>query len=132
MGAEAVEIKFWCRESTGFLMYLSLPALYHLPVRKVRKVFSLMHSSPERNAEAIEQTAEWLDKEVQTAQFAEQETAREYEMGYDPTVSPKSRSPTTAHQRQRNAELAEAVRRAQQDLIKVYRLRKEFNAERKI
>lgn len=131
MSAEAVEVKFWCRESKGFVMYLSLPLLYQLPAKKTRKVFNLMHSLPERNAEAIQKTAEWLDAEAQTAQFAAQETEREYEMEYDPTVSPKSRSPTKAHQRQRNAELADAVRRAQQDLKKVHRLQKEFNSERK-
>lgn len=132
MGAEAVEVKFWCRESEGFVMYLSLPLLYQLPAKKTRKVFGLMHSSPERNAEAIEQTAVWLDKEVQTAQIAALETAREYEMGYDATISPKSRSPTTLKQRKRNAKLAEAVRRAEQDLKTILRLQKEFISERKI
>ena len=132
MDDEKDYVRLRCFESVDFTMFLNLAGLYQLPLKKARKVFRLMHSSPERNAEAIEQTAVWLDKEVQTAQIAALETAREYEMGYDATINPESRSPTTAHQRQRNAALAEAVRRSQRDLKKVHRLQEAFRSERKI
>lgn len=132
MDAKAVEVKLWCRESEGFLMYFYLPWLYHLPVRKTRSVFRLMHSLPERNAEAIQKTADWLDEEAQTAQFVAERTEEAFHRGYDATIDPRSRKPATARQRRLNAELAEAVRRAQMDVKKVQKLQNLFNSERKI
>lgn len=131
MSGEKDYVRLRCFESVDFTMFLNLAGLYKLPAGKVRRIFRIMHSCPEGNAEAIQRTAEWLDAEVQTAQIAAQEAERAYQMGNDPTVSPKSRSPTTLNQRQRNAELAEAVRRSQMDLKKVQKLQKLFNSERK-
>lgn len=131
MSDEKDFVKLCCFESIDFAMYLNLPGLYKLPAGKARKIFALMHSCPEGNAEAIQRTAEWLDAEVQTAQFAAQEAERAYQMGYDPSVSPKSRSPTTADQRRLNVELAEAVRRAKLDYKNTLRLQNYFIQERK-
>lgn len=130
MSGEKDYVRLRCFESVDFTMFLNLPGLYKLPASKVRRIFRIMHSCPEGNAEAIKRTAEWLDAEVQTAQIAAQEAERAYQQGYDPAVSPKSRSPTTADQRQRNAELAEAVRRAKLDFKSITRLQNYFISER--
>lgn len=130
MDDEKDYVRLRCFESVDFTMFLNLAGLYQLPLKKARKVFRLMHSCPEGNAEAIQRTGEWLDKEVQTVQFAAQEAERAYQMGYDVTINPKNRSPATADRRRRNAELAEAVRRSQRDLKKVHRLQEAFRSER--
>lgn len=132
MSGEKDYVRLRCFESIDFTMYLNLSGLYQLPAGKARKIFALMHSCPEGNAEAIQRTAEWLNAEVQTAQFVAQEAERAYQLGYDPTVSPKSRSPTTADQRRLNAELAEADRRAKLDYKNIIRLQNYFNSERKL
>jgi hypothetical protein len=121
-----------CFESVDFTMFLNLAGLYQLPLKKARKVFRLMHSCPEGNAEAIQRTGEWLDEEAQTAQFVAERTEEAFHRGYDATIDPRSRKPATARQRRLNAGLAEAVRRAQMDVKKVQKLQNLFNSERKI
>ena len=130
MSGEKDYVRLRCFESVDFTMFLNLAGLYQLPASKVRKIFALMHSCPEGNAEAIRRTAEWLNTEVQTTLFVMQEAERAYQRDYDPTVSPKSRSPTTADQRRLNAELAETARRAKLDYKKAVNLQNYFIQER--
>lgn len=120
-------IRFQAHEG-AFHAKLIIEMLPILPLFKIRKLFHLMLSSPDGNAEAIAITREWITKALFEAESGLTSARADYTKGYQPI--PKDNHYSYYNQRQRNRKLTKALKTAEADYKKLQKIQLAYEKEK--
>lgn len=91
---------------------LYLPKLPDLPIKNIRKLFSMMLSEPWNNEQAIRQMTLYLDAAVIESKEAWKQASIEYQNGWRNVFNKKSRLKEDRQKLRENNRLTAAVKRS--------------------
>lgn len=90
---------------------LLLEKLCELPLANVRKLYAMMLSEPDRNAEAAATLSEYLETAIADSKAAWAQASKAYTDGWRLVPNKRSRTPAAVETLTRNKQLTRAVRR---------------------
>lgn len=90
---------------------LLLEKLCELPLANVRKLYAMMLSEPDRNAEAAATLGEYLETAIADSKAAWEQASKDYQNGWRLVPNKRSRTPAAVETLTRNKQLTRAVRR---------------------
>lgn len=101
-------------------------ALEQIPLRKLRKLFSLAAKDRRTNLAAIDTIKGYLDQHIPEAQATMRASAKAYEDGWKKVPNPRSRKPAVVEQLRRNKELTDNFNRDHARYEKLVAVRKVY------
>lgn len=130
MFEQIITVRSW--ESGDFKMFINLPLLPEMGIRKLRKLFRLMCQSPELNAAALETLSQWLEDYAQGAKDHWVRSSARYELEYQtpPEGHSKARREEAKRVRANNNALTCDLKKAKTVYEKAVKMQKYFTEER--